>query len=113
LGCGVPFYVNPDLLLHGRLLGSPDIWLPGLGIGGEVDSVERHEKDDAAVASTYDRHERLTAPGLELVHLSVRRIRTDVHEAAAYLLARARARRHLPEPEPAGLTLVPRGPLLR
>lgn len=112
-GCGVPFYVNPQLLLHGRLLGSPDLWLPGLGIGGEVDSVERHEQDDDAVESTYDRHERITGAGLELVHLSVRRIRRDVQEAAGHLLARARGRACLPQPEPPGLTVVPRGPLLR
>jgi hypothetical protein len=109
IGCGVPFYVNPDVLLDGRLVGSPDIWLVGRGLGGEVDSVERHEQDDAAVASTYDRHERFAAHGLELVHLSVRRIRRDVAEAAGHLLARAQ---HL-RPEPAGLTVRPRGPLLR
>lgn len=83
VGRGVPFYVNPELRLHGRLLGSPDIWLPGLGTGGEIDSVERHEQDDAGVESTYDRHERITGFGLELVHLSVRRIRRDVDEAPA------------------------------
>lgn len=110
VGCGVPFYVNPELRLHGRLLGSPDIYLPGLGTGGEVDSVERHEEDDAGVESTYDRHERITGAGVDLVHLSVRRIRRDVDEAVRYLLQRARQRR---DPEPAGLTVIPRGPLLQ
>ena len=113
IGCGVPFYVNPDLLLDGRLLGSPDIWLPGLGLGGEVESRERHEADHGLVASTYDRHERLAAAGVALVHLSVQRIRRDPAAAAAYLLARGRERAALPQREPAGLTLVPRGPLLR
>jgi len=113
LGSGVPFYVNPDLLLGGRLLGSPDIWLPGLGLGGEVESRERHEGDDRAVESTYDRHERMTAPGIELVHLSVPRIRRDPAAAAAYLLTRGRDRLRLPQREPVGLELVPRGPLLR
>lgn len=110
VGCGVPFYVNPELRLHGRLLGSPDIYLLGLGTGGEVDSVERHEEDDAGVESTYDRHERITGAGVDLVHLSVRRIRRDVDEAVRYLLQRARDRR---DPEPTGLTVTPRGPLLR
>lgn len=110
VGCGMPFYVNPELWLHGRLLGSPDVYLVGRGTGGEVDSVERHEQDDAGVESTYDRHERLTAAGVDLVHLSVRRIRRDVDEAAGYLLQRAR-RRH--EGDPPGLVVVPRGPLLR
>lgn len=113
IGCGVPFLVNPHLLLHGRLLGSPDIWLPGLGIGGEVDSVERHEQDDGSVESTYDRHERFTNAGLELVHLSVRRIRANPEEAAGHLLSRARGRAVMGQPEPPGLTAVPRGPLLQ
>lgn len=111
IGCGQPFYVNPELWLDGRLLGMPDVWLVGTGTGGEVESRERHEGDDADVESTYDRHERMTAPGIELVHLSVRRIRADVHEAAAHLLRRAAAaaRSRL---EPPGLVVVPRGPLL-
>lgn len=111
-GCGVPFYVNPELWLDGRLLGCTDVYLPGLGIGGEVESVERHGSDDDT-ETTYDRHERITAPGLELVHLSVRRIRRDVTEAAGHLLGRARARRGMRQPEPPGLLVVPRGPLLR
>ncbi|TAL26233.1 MAG: hypothetical protein EPN99_00610 [Frankiales bacterium] len=112
LGCGVPFYVNPQLWLDGRLLGCTDVYLPGLGIGGEVESVERHGSDDDT-ETTYDRHERVTAPGLELVHLSVRRIRRDVTEAAAHLLSRARMRRGMRQPESPGLVVVPRGPLLR
>lgn len=65
------------------------------------------------MASTYDRHERVSAGGIELVHLSVGRIRRSVSEAAGHLLDRARARALLPYPEPAALTVVPRGPLLR
>lgn len=111
LGGDVPFYVNPQLLLDGRLLGSVDVYFVGRGVGGEVESVERHEQDDGAVTSTYDRHERITSGGVDLVHLSVARIRRDVTEAAAYLLHQARAR--TAAGEPAGLTVVPRGPLLR
>lgn len=113
IGCGIPFYVNPELRLGGRLLGSPDIWLAGLGLGGEVESRERHERDATLVESTYDRHERMTSPGIELVHLSVQRIRRDVAAAAAYLLSRGRDRLRLPQREPLGLEVVPRGPLLR
>ena len=112
IGCGRPFYVNPALLVNGRLLGSPDVWLPGLGLGGEVESKERHGSDEDT-ESTYDRHERMTSPGIELVHLSVRRIRRDVNEAARHLLDRADVRSRLVRPEPAGLVVVPRGPLLR
>lgn len=112
LGCGLPFYVNPELRLHGRLLGLPDIWFLGVGLGGEVESRERHgEAQD--VESTYDRHERMTACGIELVHLSVRRIRLDAGAAAEHLVQRAVARTWSGRPEPSGLVVVPRGPLLR
>lgn len=112
VGCGIPFYVNPDLLLDGRFLGSPDVYLPGLGLGGEVESQERHGTDHD-VETTYDRHERVTTGGIELVHLSVRRIRASVREAAGHLLGQARQRALLPRPEPSGLTIIPRGPLLQ
>ena len=110
VGCGVPFLVNPQLWLSGSLLGIPDVWFAGRGIGGEVESDERHGAP-GQVETTYDRHERMTASGVELVHLSVRRIRRDPAEAARHLLARVRDRRRTPEP--AGLVAVPRGPLLR
>ena len=105
VGRGIPFYVNPELWLGEVFLGSPDIWLVGRGVGGEVDSQERHGTVDQT-ENTYDRHERITAPGLELVHLSVRRIRASAAEAASHLLARTAV------PEPPSLRVVPRGPLL-
>lgn len=108
IGRGVPFYVNPELWLDGALIGIPDVWLAGTGTGGEVESQERHgEAHD--VENTYDRHERFAGHGLQLVHLSVRRIRADAREAAAHLLSRARSG----PPAPSGLVIVPRGPLLR
>lgn len=108
VGRGVPFLVNPQLWLGGVLLGSPDVWLVGTAVGGEVDSAERHE-GERQVESTYDRHERYAAAGIDLVHLSVRRIRRDVGEAAAHLLRRAAAG----SSPPPGLVAVPRGPVLR
>jgi hypothetical protein len=108
VGRRVPFYANPQVLLDGVLLGTPDVWLVGTGTGGEVDSQERHG-DDRAVENTYDRHERFALAGLQLVHVSVRRIRSNVTEAADHLLTRARAG----PPPPRGLAVVPRGPLLR
>ena len=112
VGYGVPFYVNPELLLNGRFVGSPDVYLPGVGLGAEVESQERHGSVDG-VENTYDRHERLTAAGIELLHLSVRRIRVSAAEAAAHVLDRARMRSLLRAAQPAGLRVVPRGPLLR
>ena len=69
------------------------------GLGGEVESEERHE--------------RISAGGIELVHLSVGRIRRSVAEAAGHLLHRAQARAPVARAEPPGLVVVPRGPLLR
>jgi hypothetical protein len=102
-----PFLVNPELWCDGVKLGSPDVWLLGGAVGGEVESVERHEGDEQA-ESTYDRHERFAAEGVELVHLSVARIRRDPRAAAAHYLARASAG---PRP-PRGLVVLPRGPVL-
>jgi hypothetical protein len=57
--------------------------------------------------STYDRHERFGGSGLELVHLSVRRVRQDPGAAAAHLLARGTGRL-----APPGLVVRPRGSVL-
>lgn len=111
IGCGRTFYVNPQLFVDGELLGSPDVWFPDCGLGGEVDSVERHGSNDD-MENTYDRHERITDWGIELAHVSVRRIRRDAAEAAAWLVGRAAAAVQTSSP-PRGLVVVPRGPLLR
>jgi hypothetical protein len=106
VGRGVPFYVNPELWLGPVLLGRPDVWLVGRGVAGEVESRERHDGEDQT-ESTYDRHERFTAAGVSVTHLSVRRIRADVAGTAANLLSRPSVR------QPPDLRVVPRGPLLR
>lgn len=102
-----PFLVNPELWLDGVKLGSPDVLLVGASVGGEVESAERHE-GDGKTESTYDRHERFASAGVELVHLSVARIRRDPREAAGYYAARATAG----PPPPRGLVVLPRGPIL-
>jgi hypothetical protein len=114
IGCRLPFYVNPELWLDEVLLGCPDVWLVGLGLGGEVESKERHGGEEQT-ENTYDWHERMTAAGIELVHLSVGRIRRSAAESAAHLLRKARARADLAPDrrQPPGLRVVPRGPLLR
>lgn len=113
VGCGLPFYVNPAVLVGGRLVGYPDLWAVGLGVGGEVQSKERHGTV-ADEESTFDRDERFGSHGLDLVHLSVRRIRRDPREAASRFLVRARERAAwAPDRrEPPGLEVRPRGPLL-
>nr|MDQ3612396.1 hypothetical protein [Actinomycetota bacterium] len=67
---------------------------------------------DCDVENTYDRHERITDWGIELAHVSVRRIRRNPAEAAAWLVGRAAAAAQTTSP-PKGLVVVPRGPLLR
>lgn len=109
VGNGMPFLVNPDLYVEDRLVGSPDVWIVGTPVCGEVESVERHGSD-ASVASTYERHERFVAAGLKPVHLDVRRIRRSPREAANHLLGRAAASA---APMPTGLRVVPKGPVLR
>lgn len=52
VGRGVAFLVNPQLWMDGVLLGSPDVWLVGSAVAGEVESAERHE-GDRQVESTY------------------------------------------------------------
>jgi hypothetical protein len=104
---GVPFLVNPEIWVDGVKLGSPDVWALGTAVGGEVESAERHEGAQQA-ESTYDRHERFRGGGVDLVHLSVRRVRTNAAEAARYYLERAVAG----PPVPRGLVVVPRGPVL-
>lgn len=102
------FLVNPEIWHRGVLLGSPDIWLVDLGVGGEVESVERHGTAQST-ETTYDRHERFADAGIELVHVPVRRIRADVGAAACHLLRRAADARRGPVTE---LVVVPRGPVL-
>jgi hypothetical protein len=103
----VPFLVNPEIWVDGVHLGNSDVWILGTAVGGEVESRQWHEGAEAE-ESTYDRHERFVAAGLDLVHLGVRRMRSDLPAAARYLVQRAQAG----PPLPPGLVVVPRGPLL-
>jgi hypothetical protein len=76
VGCGLPFLVNPEIRVAGRFVGCPDVWLVGLGTGGEMDSRERHD-EDGAFDATLARHDRFGAHGLQLCHLTPRRFRRD------------------------------------
>lgn len=108
IGCGQPFLVNPEIWCGDILVGRPDVHFLGRAGTGEVESEERHGSLEDR-ESTYDRHERFVRYGCEPTHLSVRRIRSDVHEAARHLLSQARAS----SPLPATLRVLPRGPVLR
>ncbi|HWG95060.1 MAG TPA: hypothetical protein VNU66_12630 [Mycobacteriales bacterium] len=106
-GCGVPFCLNPDLLVDGVLVGRPDVWLLGRGTGAEVDSLEHHGSQDDLDA-TLDRDLRFTERGLVLAHVTPRRLRAEPRRTVARLLETARGRQ-----DPPGLTVRLRGPVLR
>jgi hypothetical protein len=110
-GCGHPFYVNPDVHVQGRFVGRFDVYLVGTGVGGEIDSRERHEQADL-LDQTLLRHERAHASGLSLVHVTPTRFRADPAAFTARLLAAVAERRRQGLREPDGLVVTPRGPLL-
>jgi hypothetical protein len=114
LGCRFPFLVNPEVYVGDLLLGYPDVWFLGLGCGSEMDSRERHKEDDD-FDSTMGRHDHFGAYGIVLSHLTPRRFRRNPAAATAAVLSVVRARLLLPASfrEPAGLRVVPRGPVLR
>ena len=101
-----PFLLNPDVFLDGEFLLSPDIWLLGTGVGGELDS-RRFHGSQASLDTTLARHARANRRGVALVHRSPTRFRQDPDGFVAEL-----AERVAEVPEPPGLLVVPRGPVL-
>lgn len=112
LGSGLPFYVNPEVRIHGRFVGHVDVYLVGTGVGAEIDSKERHGQEES-LDDTLVRHERATTQGLSLVHVTPNRYRADPAAFRVRLLGAVAERRRRGWNEPAGLELIPRGPLLR
>lgn len=100
------FLLNPDVYLHGELLVSPDLWLVGTGVGGELDS-RRFHGSQISLDRTLARHARAERRGVTLVHRSPTRFRQDPQD-----FVRELAERVAEVPEPPGLVVVPRGPLL-
>ncbi|HUR14512.1 MAG TPA: hypothetical protein VM097_08465 [Mycobacteriales bacterium] len=105
------YLLNPELYLDGDLIGSPDVWFPGLGLGDEVDSREWHEGQDQLDA-TLLRHERFAAHGLALCHITPRRFGASPAAHVATLRTMVAAREALKVREPRGLVVLARGPLL-
>lgn len=107
-----PFELNPTLYLRGVELGTPDGYLPGLGLGWEVDSVRYHGGTDE-LADTLARHTRFTDAGLELVHVVPGRFRRGRHAWAEGFAARARRRAAEGRTDPPGLVVQPHDHLQR
>ena len=106
------FLLNPTLLLDGVVVGVPDGWFRGLGLGWEVES-RRHHAEDDAFDTTLARHDRFAGHGLQLLHVTPRRAR---RLGAAYgdVLAEAvQARRAAGQPEPRDLVVRPYDPAAR
>lgn len=99
--------LNRAVWLDGTLLGLPDGWFPGLGLGWEVDSV-RHHGGSGAPQATLDRHAGFAAHGLELVHVTPVRLRADPSAFASRLAAAVASRGELGVQEPAGRQLLER-----
>lgn len=106
-----PFLLNPQLLLDGVPLITPDLYVPGLGLGSEMDSVRHHGSADDLEA-TLVRHDRAWRAGIELLHVTPTHFRRDRRGFVAQLSSRVSDRRGLEHPEPPGLTVVAAGPLL-
>lgn len=111
-GCGHPFYVNPEVRVGGRFVGVLDVYLVGTGVGGEVDSKERHGAQEA-LDDTLARHENVSRSGLTLLHVTPTRLRADPAAFRWRLLDAVEERRRRGHAEPPGLEVLPRGPLLR
>lgn len=112
VGLGLPFVVNAEIWVDGALVGVFDIYLLGTGIGVEVDSLERHG-EAATLQATLGRHERSSAAGLSLLHLTPGTFRADPDAFLQRLLAAVASRRAAGLSEPPGMVVRPRGPVLR
>jgi hypothetical protein len=106
-----PYLLNPEVYVDGQLIGSPDAWFPGLGLGDEMDSREWHE-ETGLLDATLLRHEAFTSHGLALNHTTPARFRASPAAHLAKLAALTQERRAMLRPEPAGLVVLARGPLL-
>jgi hypothetical protein len=102
-----PFLLNPTLELDGVPLGSPDVYVPGTGLGSEMDSV-RHHASAHELDATLLRHRRFLAAGVHLEHVTPSRFRADPAAWARQFASAAMSRRGQ---EPPGLVVLPAGGL--
>lgn len=89
---------NPRLYVGESFIASPDAWWPELGVAAEVDSREYHLSPEDH-ERTLERHARMSAHGITVLHFTPRQIRTQPAQVAATIksaLAAARGRPTLP-----------------
>lgn len=67
-----PMY-NPRLYIRDAFLATPDAWWEAFGVAAEVDSREYHF-EEADWDRTMQRHARMTAVGIRVLHFTPRRI---------------------------------------
>ena len=103
-----PFLLNPLVLRNGRRVGRPDGWIPGTGVGWQMDSHQHHSSLD-----DFDRtlavHDGFAENGLSLLHVTPRRLRQLGPAWVDLLCAAVEARPRVAEP--ADLVVEPVGPL--
>lgn len=104
-----PFLLNPTILRNGRRIGMPDGWIPGTGVGWQMESREFHSEDEDFDA-TLAVHDGFAEHGLTLLHVTPRRLR-QLGPAWVDLLCAAVEARPDAGAEPEGLELRPTGPL--
>ena len=100
------FLLNPTLLIDGLVIGQPDGWFVGLGIGWEVES-RRHHAGAAEFDATLARHDRFATYGLQLLHVTPKRARLMGARYAGVLVDAVAARCSAGQPEPPGLVVRP------
>jgi hypothetical protein len=82
-GLPQPVY-NPSLYIGSVFLAKPDAWWEAFGVAAEVDSRQYHF-DEADWETTMQRHDRMTAAGIKVLHFTPRRIRTQPDQVVAII----------------------------
>lgn len=78
-----PIY-NARLYLDATFIGRPDAWWPDAGVAVEVDSRTWHWPPDLW-QQTMDRHSRLSAAGIRVLHFSPAQIRSEPDRVIALI----------------------------
>jgi hypothetical protein len=80
-----PWY-NPELYLDGKFLARPDAWWPHAAVAVEVDSKEWHLLP-GDWQQTLQRHRRMTAAGIFVVHVTPGQLRSEPQQILADIAA--------------------------